>query len=435
MKKTNPNPGPAGRWWIGSKSGELTRVDQWAELTHAIESESPLVVVRAGGEHAGEIPRLDPMLIREICRRECALALLIPRRSPPRFAYREDAPITSFCCTIGLLRDYVATGNSFAELSVFGLFTAAIARTERSLEIFAVQFPGPVAPALLAVTAERSDWVIPHYGRADLLDVCLASVQQATGGTDCSSVLLAIDGPADATVARLATKYRVGRGYDAAIPRNGPYILRNTLLRMAETEIAFFQDSDDLACTNRAAAICAEFAREPDVGVVGSHEVRLDEVRQEVIPVRYPLDVSRALELGPSHALLHPTSAVRRELFFRSGGFSTFARHSMDTQLLLRSHFYFRTRNVDEFLYVRRWHPGSLCTDETTGLGSLTRAELLVVWGRAFMQSLQTRSVTGTALDVHCGRGAELELQSIPRPGSSARPVIANPAREVAAKS
>jgi hypothetical protein len=230
-----------------------------------------------------------------------------------------------------------------------------------------------------------------------LLRTCLAQTRLADGGETCSRILLALDGPRSRELVHLIKPYAGIRSFDTSSSPYGPYALRNLLIARSEAEFAIFQDSDDIPCTNRVSGLLQGFTS-PLVGMVGSHEIRVDNIGRRVIPVRYPLDVSAALQLGPSHALLHPTSAVRTELFKKTGGFSTFARHAMDSQFLLRSHFYFSIRNVDSFLYIRRWRAGSLCTDPDTALGTFYRTELMVSWGRAFMRGMEVRSIEGTSL-------------------------------------
>jgi hypothetical protein len=107
--------------------------------------------------------------------------------------------------------------------------------------------------------------------------------------------------------------------------------------------------------------------------MVGSHEVRIDDIRQKILPVRYPLDVSRALLLGPFQALLHPTSMIRVDKFLAAGGFSTHAKMSMDTQFLFRSYFYFAAVNI-----------ASLTQSQATGMRSLPRLRVSRDWRRDF---------------------------------------------------
>lgn len=392
-------------------NGNVSESRRWQDLTGLSDRGEVAGFVYASEEQAHDIAKLD---IHALMASGCAarsVILLIQRRAPPRFAYREDPPIVSFFCTGDILHEYISTGRSVGEIATYGILSVAIESPSRPTRIETVQFPGHFGRPFSVITSRQHVWVIPHFGATKHLDICLAAVQRASGGRGCSNVVLAVDGPADPMLKRVVVKYGIHRAYEMSIGRNGPYVLRNALVDKADTELLLFQDSDDVPCANRAAVLSVAFAQDPSLGMVGSHEVRLDEIRKVVVAVRYPLDVTAALQIGPSHALLHPTAAIQKARFLAAGGFSTFARHSMDTQFLLRSHFHFETRNVDEFLYIRRWHPGSLCTDEESGLGSLSRAELLVSWGRAFMQALKTKSVSGTALEVRHRKGVALDLK------------------------
>jgi hypothetical protein len=107
--------------------------------------------------------------------------------------------------------------------------------------------------------------------------------------------------------------------------------------------------------------------------LIGSHQLRVNEIRENVEIFRYPLDVNEALRTKPAHVLLHPTSAVTRSGFFKAGGLSTDKIFDSDSQFLLRASFLLRIRNADAFLYVRRVHKLALTVHPSTGVGSPAR--------------------------------------------------------------
>ena len=100
--------------------------------------------------------------------------------------------------------------------------------------------------------------------------------------------------------------------------------------------------------------------------------------------MRFPLDVSKALESGPHHALLHSTAMIRREAFFAAGGFATNQMISGDTQFLLRAYFHVKIRNADRFLYIRRRHSSGLTVRPETALGSPLRRQIERPWSPDF---------------------------------------------------
>jgi len=88
-----------------------------------------------------------------------------------------------------------------------------------------------------------------------------------------------------------------------------------------------------------------------------------------------------ALKNGPAHALLHPSSAISRDIFYACQKLSEDRIFANDTKFLYYCYFKLDTiENIDEFLYFRRTRPGSLTTSASTGIGSAVRTELINRW-------------------------------------------------------
>jgi hypothetical protein len=171
----------------------------------------------------------------------------------------------------------------------------------------------------------------------------------------------------------------------------GPYVIRQSLIDLSSEHFIVFHDSDDISCHDRIACQAAEIA-ERQVAVVGSHELRVDELARRVEIYRFPLDASAALALPGStehndrsnEPLLHPTVTMARSGFVQAGGFSTNRKIANDTQFMLRAYFSLRMRNVDSFLYIRRRHSAALTVAKQTALGSSLRHFLGSTWGADF---------------------------------------------------
>jgi hypothetical protein len=136
-----------------------------------------------------------------------------------------------------------------------------------------------------------------------------------------------------------------------------------------------FQDADDWSTCDRLELmlICAE---ETGAELIGTQEMRvLDDDSYQ--PASYPIDVNAACAVRPTHALLHPTSLVGRDLAMRLGGFASGLRFSGDTEFLYRAVFAARVANVDRFAYLHRVRAGSLTMAPATGMNSPARRELL----------------------------------------------------------
>jgi hypothetical protein len=196
--------------------------------------------------------------------------------------------------------------------------------------------------------------------------------------------------------------------YQAASPPVGPYFVRQALAERSREEVLAFHDSDDLSCWDRFGCLEAERAR-TGCDLIGSNELRFDELEGDVTAFRYPLDASAALGMAPGHALFFPTSMITRAGFFRAGGLSTDRAFAYDTQFLLRAFFSLKIRNVDKFLYVRRRRAGSLTTSPETGMGTPIRERLAARWEHDFEEVKSGRlTLEGSSLATCHAPGGDL---------------------------
>lgn len=117
----------------------------------------------------------------------------------------------------------------------------------------------------------------------------------------------------------------------------------------------------------------------------GSHELRMDYYSRTVLAVRFPVNVMEALTNAPWHAQLHPTTAITRNAFYACNKFSEERTFGNDTKFLLYSYFVLKDiKNIDEFLYIRKRHSGTLTTLPETHLDSPVRQQLLNTWNSDF---------------------------------------------------
>lgn len=114
--------------------------------------------------------------------------------------------------------------------------------------------------------------------------------------------------------------------------------------------------------------------------MLGSHELRIDEFVKKILIIRFPLNVNEALSNYIFHPLLHSTSIVTKSAYLKTGGYSTEGEFGFDSQFLLRSHFFLKVGNIDEFLYIRYKRPNSLTTNKNTMIGSDRRSFLAWRW-------------------------------------------------------
>jgi glycosyltransferase involved in cell wall biosynthesis len=140
--------------------------------------------------------------------------------------------------------------------------------------------------------------------------------------------------------------YSLNRGVDVA---RGGWVAR--------------MDADDISQTDRLARQMEFLRTHPEVGVLGTaidqaNEQGQPQYRQEV-PVAHGMIVWRLLFDSP---LIHATLVMRRDLLKQVGAYDGNFTHIEDIELMTRLAFVTRMANLPQSLYVRRWHPKSICS-------------------------------------------------------------------------
>jgi hypothetical protein len=218
--------------------------------------------------------------------------------------------------------------------------------------------------------------ILPHRGRESYLRAALTYLRKTAGNS--LTVRVGLDIEQVSPYAAWSGEYPGVEFFRFDPAPVGPYVIRQELSERSPEPFLALQDSDDLSSYDRFTVLSgalAEFG-----GIVGSHELCLDEIRGLVQPVRFPLDGSAALKICTNHALLHATLMTRRETFFEAGGLSTHLQIANDTQFLLRAYFRTSIRTVDEFLYIRRRHATSLTNAPETIYDNPLRRRLNSEW-------------------------------------------------------
>jgi hypothetical protein len=241
-----------------------------------------------------------------------------------------------------------------------------------------------------AMPGHRAALIMAHRGPKAYLAAALRSIQQSPGSSQVT-VRVGLDLEDPSNYRDIAEAFPDAEFYRVDGAPLGPYIIRQALIDRSDEPLLIFHDSDDYSCSDRIAALAAE-VDEKKVEIVGSHELRVDEMQASVEVYRFPLDASAALALPGSteqndranEPLLHPTLMIVRSGFVQAGGFSTDQKIANDTQFMLRAYFSLGMRNVDSFLYIRRRHPAALTVAKETALGTPLRHFLGSTWGADF---------------------------------------------------
>lgn len=230
-------------------------------------------------------------------------------------------------------------------------------------------FHWPSRPTILAL--------VPYWRCEPWLSRCLDSLCQQTHRlTHIVVIDDASKQPPTSIVQAVSAQHSTPITLLQSSVRVGPYNLVQSVVDRTNYTAYLFQDADDWSSCDRLETLL-QTAKANHAELVGSQEIRLTEPEGHLQGIGYPLDVNRALEEKPGHALLHPTSLVTRSAIVRLGGFATGLRFGADSEFLLRARWRVRAVNSDRFCYFRRKRPHSLTTAPTTGLASPVRTALL----------------------------------------------------------
>jgi hypothetical protein len=319
------------------------------------------------------------------------VTVLLPWQEPPTRSVRADGIAESFCCSSGVFADLLKTARAEGiESLCFRLLDAILNGNVAVQTLLVRQLPLDPSWASPAELGHNAALIMAHRGPKRFLTAALRSIRSAA----CSSqvtvrVGLDLDDVSDyQDVAQAFPDVEFYRVDGAPV---GPYVIRQSLIDRSREPLIVFHDSDDISCHDRFAIQATEVSAR-QVEMVGSHELRVDELAHSVEIYRFPLDASAALALPGSterndranEPLLHPTVTMVRSGFVQAGGYSTNRKIANDTQFMLRAYFRLRMRNVDSFLYIRRRHPAALTVAKETALGTPLRYFLGTTWGADF---------------------------------------------------
>jgi len=329
----------------------------------------------------GEIDDSIALLREEIPDGKTAFIALVPRMAPPQVNSSWGEPISSFLGSSEVLARFLDSGIGYRARTLCFAALQAIAVCSLEVDCLLVrQIPFLERRVYRRETGAKA-LVLPHRGDPAFLRAALKSIGKSAGNS--LTIRVGLDVGDSAGYARFPEENPGVEFFDFSPAPVGPYVIRQALAERSPEPLLTLQDSDDLSCYDRFTALGGALA-ETGCGIAGSHELCLDEMRWAVQPVRYPLDCSASLALCPNHALLHATLMARRSAFFNAGGLSTHLIIANDTQFLLRAFFSTGIRNVEEFLYIRRRHAGSLTNSPETACDNPLRRRLSGEWGGDF---------------------------------------------------
>lgn len=343
---------------------------------------------------------------------ESAVVILVARRPAPVSQFRPDGPVFSFICRPAVLKQVLMhrPNPDASELCFEVLHQILNGSLHEVGPLLVRQIPEEHPSHNLSVQKLPVGLIMAHRGEHCYLDTALRYLEKAEGNSRRARVGLDVESLQD--YQSLIQSHPSTEFFRVQPTPAGPYVIRQELAKKTTEPLFVLQDSDDLSCYDRFARLAAEIA---DTGcrMVGSHELRVDEIERWVAAVRFPLDATAALSQQNCFALLHASLMITREAFFLAGGLSTDQIVANDTQFLLRAYFYFRIRNVDEFLYVRRRHRRALTIAPETAAGNDLRTRLDNQWTLDF-EAVKRGEITLQQSSLRPMRGkAEYQIERI----------------------
>lgn len=316
------------------------------------------------------------------------ITLLIPYKTPPECGHRDDGKLRSFILSASLFDAAIflkakARFHSFIYHTVYQYLNSA-----GSINLEAVQVHKPPTKVSGKYNKLLKDalLVLPHKGSVKFLNRSLKHIRQTLQAPAVINVCFD-----DHSYKKADQLHLNGCDRYLNAPLNvGPYLPRHYSIVQTEKKFIFFHDSDDISIEGRFEKQINELmSRQLDM--IGSHELRIDQFSKSLILIRFPLDVNRSLALNYCHPLFHPTSLITKQAYLRTKGFSTDRRFAYDTQFLIRSHFFLKIGNIDDFLYLRFRRPSSITTSAATKLGNDARRFLLWRWSLDFRLILNNK--------------------------------------------
>jgi hypothetical protein len=378
-----PDPGEIPMLAAGllrDDTGSVRRMPRGSYSLRELAADSDAVVV-FDERIAGEIDDSIPALWEEIPSGETAFIALVPRMAAPQIDSCYCTPISSFLCSSEVFARFLDPGiDCVARTLCFALLRAIADGAVEVNRLLVRQIPFLHRPVYGRETVAKA-LVLPHRGDPAFLRAALKYIGKSAGVPP--AIRVGLDVGDNAEHGAFPDEYPGVEFFDFSPAPVGPYVIRQELAERSPESLLALQDSDDLSCYDRFAALGDALA-ETGCGIVGSQELCLDEIRSLVQPVRYPLDCSASLALRANHALLHATLMAHRGAFFKAGGLSTDLIIASDTQFLLRAFFNTTIRNVDEFLYIRRRHSRSLTNAPETVVDNPLRRRLGWEWTEHF---------------------------------------------------
>jgi glycosyltransferase involved in cell wall biosynthesis len=201
--------------------------------------------------------------------------------------------------------------------------------------------------------------IIPTYKNVQYIDKCLESITKSIGNINCE-VLIGIDA-CEETLTHL--KYKIfDNRFSVFYFKNhaGPYIIKNTLSKIANSNIILFFDSDDIMCENMIEEII-------------SKQKDFDVVRLMYFNFKNEYEIEGKNTKKTSN-FGDGVFSIKKDVFLSMNGFEGWVCEA-DTDFMSR--LYKNNRKIaltSDVVFFRRVHKNSLTQRKDTGIGSSKRS-------------------------------------------------------------
>lgn len=311
------------------------------------------------------------------------IVLLLPYLEPPTANFRTDNAVQSFIIS---KRVFDSTVLSLANPVKF--IYHAVNSHLNSLESENIEIVQVGKPTSCSCSSTREETLsmlnnasiqITHKGSLKLLKRCLAHLNDTE--VTPKEIEICFD---DSSYKSLDIKIFKNIANKIILYKNaplgvGPFLARQYMIERSNAEYIYLLDSDDIAIRSRFSKLMIEL-RKRNLDILGSHELRIDQINKRLLIVRFPLDVNSALTKNSFHPMLHGTCIITRVGFLKAGGYSTDRKYGYDSQFLLRAFFFLKIGNIDDFLYLRFLRAHSLTTAKKTMHGTKLRKFMTWRW-------------------------------------------------------
>ena len=167
------------------------------------------------------------------------------------------------------------------------------------------------------------------------------------------------DGSTDET-ADILNSYRDGRLRVVHQPHCGGPRASNRALAECKGDLIARIDADDIALPDRISRQVEFLRRNPDVGMVSSNYLHIDENEEPLWEVRLPESHSDLLrQLWLRNRILHSATMIRRSVVEAVGNYDEILRFAQDYDFWLRIASRFKLANLPQILAKKRLHGGA----------------------------------------------------------------------------